>query len=128
MKAFFTLLALLLLLISPAMAADEPQEYTSGDYGYILLDDGTAEITRYFGTAAVVHLPDTIDGFTVTSLDDDISTMTSSPKVQRIFIPDTLTHITGNPFREFSALTNFVVSPDHPVFAEIDGVLFAVWE
>ena len=69
MKAFFTLLALLLLLISPAMAVDEPQEYTSGDYGYILLDDGTAEITQYFGTDAVVHLPDTIDGFTVTSLD-----------------------------------------------------------
>lgn len=63
----------LLMLFIPALAEDEPAEYKSGDFGYILLDDGTAEITQYFGTDAVVHLPETIDGFTVTSLDDNIS-------------------------------------------------------
>lgn len=123
MKRYLPLLLLLMLFI-PTLAEDEPTEYKSGDFGYILLDDGTAEITQYFGTDAVLRLPETIDGFTVTSLGDDISTMISSPEVQRIFIPDTLTHTTGNPFQMFSALTNFVVSPDHPVFAEMEGVLF----
>lgn len=120
----YLLLLLLLTLFAPALAEEEPVEYKSGDYGYILLDDGTAEITRYTGTDAILRLPETIDGFTVTSLDDDISTMSSYTEVQRIFIPDTITHITGNPFQMFSALTNFVVSPDHPVFAEMEGVLF----
>lgn len=55
MKRYLPLLLLLLMLFIPALAEAEPTEYKSGDFGYILLDDGTAEITQYFGTDAVVH-------------------------------------------------------------------------
>ena len=45
-------LALLLCLCAPAVA-DEPIEYRAGDYRYVLLADGTAEIVAY--TLGVWH-------------------------------------------------------------------------
>ena len=41
-----------------------------------------------------------------------------------ITIPDSVTSMRGNPFPACKYLTTIKVSPDHPVFATIDGVLF----
>ena len=41
---------------------------TSGDYKYQVLDDGTAEITRYNGSATYLEIPLEIDGYSVTSI------------------------------------------------------------
>ena len=47
---------------------DTPKELTSGDYTYVVLEDGTAKITKYNGTSDEIErdLPSEIDGKTVT--------------------------------------------------------------
>lgn len=42
--------------------------YTSGDFEYTVLDDGTAEITGYNGSATELEIPSTLDGHNVTGL------------------------------------------------------------
>ena len=44
--------------------------------------------------------------------------------LQSVHLPDSLTELTGNPFWGCKQLIRFTVSPDHPVLALIDGVLF----
>ena len=41
-----------------------------------------------------------------------------------VLLPDSLVSMSGNPFAGFSDLSLVHVSPDHPVFALVDGVLF----
>lgn len=41
---------------------------SSDDFEYTVLDDGTAEITNYTGSATEVTIPSEIDGYTVTSI------------------------------------------------------------
>ena len=40
----------------------------SGDYSYLILEDGTAGISCYFGNEENVVIPDTIDNIKVTSM------------------------------------------------------------
>lgn len=43
---------------------------TSGDFEYVVLEDGTAEITDYTGTAADLTIPSKLDGYAVTQIGD----------------------------------------------------------
>ena len=96
--ACFLALALLIATSCCAMA-DEPETFTSGDWEYRVLADGTAEITEYSKpNATSVQIPETLDGRKVTNI--------------------------ATSFYAFSN-SSFVVSPDHPAFAVIDGVLFS---
>lgn len=111
----------------------------SGDFAYTLQADGTARIIGYFGEAETVSIPDEMDGHTVTAISDravsDIAVMVRAStllgagpvggtEIGRIVIPDSLTDITGNPFRGLSRLTTIEVTQEHPTLAVIDGVLF----
>ena len=58
---------LLMVLVTNGVMADE-DVFTSGDYQYCILEDGTAEITRYSGEDSVLKIPNTLDGKTVTSI------------------------------------------------------------
>ena len=98
------LLALVVLMTAalPAMAeGEEPKRYEYGDFTYILLDDGTAEIVYYNSddNSTEIKIPDQLDGYTVSS-------------------------VSGNPFQFGKQVINFDVAPDNPYFAVIDGVLF----
>ena len=44
------------------------EEFRSGDFAYILLEDGTAGITQYKGWDAAVVIPESLDGYPVTSI------------------------------------------------------------
>lgn len=118
----FLVLFLSLLLLPAAWAEEAPNEYRFGDYTYILSEDGTATITAYFGNADVLVIPDTVNDFSVTSIEDDAFYLCES--LTSVAIPDSVTHMTANPFAFCFALNEIRVSPDHPVFAAIDGVLF----
>lgn len=123
----------------------EPTKYTSGDYEYILLEDGTVEITKYTGNDTEVTVPETLDGYSVTGIGDDAFFMCTSLTVitlpegltsignfaffyceslTGITLPDSVVEMGINPFLACEKLTNIWVSPDNPVFATIDGVLF----
>ena len=104
-KWLIGLLAAALTLFTGFAAAEEADTLTSGDWEYQMLEDGTAEITNYLRhvdydiDTIEIHIPDELDGITVSS-------------------------IKGNPFRNYDA-TAFTVSPDHPYFEVVDGVLFS---
>ena len=58
----------------------------------------------------------------VTSIGD--SAFEYCDQLESIAIPDTLTHIGDSAFSSTRALRKFDLSPEHPVFEVVDGVLF----
>ena len=123
----------------------EQETFTCGDYEYALLDDGTAEITKYHGEAEALEVPGELDGYAVTAIGDgafygcfgltDVTIPGSVTAIgdsafalcfglTAIAIPDSLTTIGANPFYHCENLTQITVSPDHPVLETIGGVLF----
>lgn len=149
MKRLLSFLLAFILLPVPFAAArgeKEPEIFTSGDFQYALLEDGTAEIRRYTGKTDNLTIPDTLDGHPVTSIGyrafysceslknitlpdsvtaigdyafNDCSSLTS------ITIPDSVASVGANPFLGCEALTKIMVSPEHPALAVIDGILFS---
>ena len=120
-KLFIAILLAALCLLACA-AADEPTVYQRGNFKFILLEDGTAEITGYTGNSANLVVPDTLDGYKVTGIGDDA--FYSCDSLTSITIPDSVTQMGANPFRFCEKLTSIRVSPGHPTLATIDGVLF----
>ena len=149
MKRLLSFLLAFILLLVPFAAArgeKEPEIFTSGDFQYALLEDGTAEIRRYTGKTENLTIPDTLDGHPVTSIGyrafysceslknitlpdsvtaigdyafNDCSSLTS------ITIPDSVASVGANPFLGCEALTKIMVSPEYPALAVIDGILFS---
>ena len=138
--------AVLVLAASLPAAAEKRQTYTSGDYKYVLLDDGSAEITKYSGEDSALALPAQLDGYKVTSIGAEAffyrtglqsiaipagitnigdGAFGACKGLRNITIPDSVTTVGYNPFRLCENLTKIVVSPDHPALAVIDGVLFS---
>ena len=148
-KWFVSLLMVVVMMCAcwtGVLAEDEEREtFTSGDYEYALLDDGTVEITKYNGNAAKLIIADTLDGKKVTSIGDMAfhwhSSLTSvtipnsvtsigddaffaCDSLTSITIPDSVAQIGANPFTSCFSLKIISVSPEHLYFAAIDGVLF----
>ena len=48
----------------------EQKTFTCGDYEYAMLDDGTAELTKYRGEAEALEVPGELDGYAVTAIGD----------------------------------------------------------
>ena len=173
MKRLSLILALLLCfgLCSIARAEGEepaPEVFTSGDYTYILLEYGTAEITKYSGKESDLVIPSVLDGvpvmrigdsafsmrFSLTSviisngittigdhafylcthltsvtISDSVTTVcdgafSGCKSLTGVTVPDSVTSMGINPFSYCEKLTSLQVSPNHPVFASIDNVLF----
>ena len=70
---------------------------TSSDYMYKVLPDGTAEITDYTGDESVINIPETIDGYKVTSIGDEAFYRYIS--LTTITIPNSVTSIGRNAFQ-----------------------------
>ena len=79
----------------------------SGDYQYILLTDGTAELTNYTAYAKVLTVPAQIDGHAVVSIGRDA--FTNSELLSNITLPDYLTTIGIDAFYECSSLTSITL-------------------
>ena len=139
------IVVMLCICWTSALADEERETFTSEDYEYALLDDGTVEITRYYGNAEKLTIPDTLGGKKVTSIGNrtflwcDSLTSVIIPdsvtsigdgaffacdSLTSITIPDSVAQISENPFTSCSSLKIISVSPEHLYFAAIDGVLF----
>ena len=93
-----------------------------------LYSDGTAEITKYTGSDKDVVIPSTIEGHTVTSLEQEVFYKTTT--VETIHIPATVIHM-GHPgdvvittFDGTKSLRSITVEEGNPVYFSRDGVLF----
>ena len=56
--------------ISVQATETEGITYISGDYEYVISKKNTAEIKKYKGSATTLDIPETIDGYMVTRIDD----------------------------------------------------------
>ena len=111
-KCFLALLMVVVMMFAcwtGAVAEDECETFTSGDYEYALLDDGTVEITNYSGYAKKLTIPNMLNGKKVTSIGDDaffICTFLLS-----VTIPNSVTSIGDSAFSSCTSLTSVTI-PD----------------
>ncbi len=115
---------LCLMLVFIMMAACATAE-SNDDWKYIVSEDGTLQLRRYLGTSNDLIFPSVLDSRIVTS----IGTGNLNNLFYRIghypasiSIPDSVISIM--PDALLIKLNGIYVSPDHPVFATIDGTLF----
>ena len=113
-KKWFVALLLIVVMMcacwTGVLAEDvERETFTSGDYEYALLDDGTVEITGYNGKAEKLTIPDTLAGKKVTSIGDMAFHWRSS--LTSISIPNSVTSIGDYAFSWCKSLTSITI-PD----------------
>jgi len=97
--------------------------YPCGDFRYIVRDDGTAAIVRYYGKTEELVIPGEMDGLSVTGADRNA--FLELDELKKVTLPDSLKDFVICPFVRCRNLTEIVVSPDHPYLEVIDGVLFS---
>ena len=99
------------MLLSVPVMAEEPAEmiYEEGDFRYAILDDGTAEITKYTGTAKVLAIPAVLGGYPVTRIGD--RAFYNCKSLTDITIPDSVTSIGYEAFYVCIKLTSVTI-PD----------------
>ena len=121
------IICFILFLFCPFALSEEVEKevFTSGDYEYILLDDGTAEITNYkyyyqYDNFNVV-IPSTLDGHRVTAIGD--YAFEKRDNLSSIVIPNDICIIGANLFLGNHYSLNIIVSPDHPTLEVLDGAL-----
>lgn len=109
-------------------AAETDDTYTlSGDFMYSVTHDGTACIEDCKSTAAVLEIPDKLDGLAVTELGsrafgDDPE---NNPFTE-ISLPASIEYISSeNPFMYCAKLKNISVSEDNENYCSEDGVLYS---
>ena len=114
--------AVMCLLVSLNVLAEEPERFTSGNCEYTILDEGTVELWHYTGAnEEEFEVPEEVNGYKVTSIGKYAF---GFPNILKsIKLPESINHIEGNSFMACKNIS-FLISPDHPYFAIIDGVLF----
>jgi hypothetical protein len=78
-------------------------------FKYTTLEDGTIEVTEFYGKGSVLYMPKKIDGKTITSIGE--RTFKDSTQLERIYIPKTVTKIAEWGFSYLENLTKIKI-PD----------------
>lgn len=109
---------------TPAAEAEntEPVEVESGDFTYIVGEDGTATIIKYNAQGEEVEIPETIDSVTVTGIGANAF---MQKNLKKIALPATVNSLAEeNPFAALLFLEEITVAEGNKSYATSDGVLF----
>lgn len=108
MKKLISLMlcALLCLALLPA-TAETVEPTVSGDYEYVVLEDGTAEIAKYTGAADALDIPAELDGLPVTAIGR--RAFSSCDSLTAVTIPEGVTSIGEKAFVYCTALTGVTI-------------------
>ena len=122
-KALSIILVVAALLTVFASCSKESKPIDSGDYTYVILEDNTAKITKYNGTADVVELdiPESFDDVTVTVIGEEAFAGVQTIKV--VNFPSTLLTIEEGAFKGSSIKKAFMRSAKK-VFHAVDNTKF----
>lgn len=117
MKKFLSLLLSISILISVTLALPvsingvETQTVdigtVNGDYEYTVADDGTAEITKYNGTANILTIPSEIEGYEVTQIANHA--FYGCKSITKLTIPSSVETIGEYAFASCSGITNLTI-------------------
>ena len=77
---------------------------TNGDFEYLVFDDGTAEITGYYGSATELEVPNIIDGYTVLYI--GYRAFKSCNSITDVIIPNSVTSIGVESFANCANIRN----------------------
>ena len=108
-KVISLLLAVMMILSSLPFAGISALAATSGDFEYKILEDGTAEITGYTGSAETLEIPSALDSYTVTSIGANV--FYDCDSLTNITIPNSVTSIGDRAFEYCTSLTSITI-PD----------------
>lgn len=111
--ALLTALSLLAFGMTCVAAEEKPEEFNSGDYTYVLLDDETVTITGYHGSDSMVTIPDQLEGKMVTGIGDKAFLRCKS--MTSVTIPDSVTRIG---LLTFDKCNNLTVTVSRDSFAK----------
>ena len=94
-KVSYILLSIIMLfsVLSLSVIAAQPETFTSGDYEYKVLEDGTVEIEKYKGTDASVNIPGELDGKKVSAL--SMIAFKNNEALTSVVIPEGITTARG---------------------------------
>lgn len=120
MKRIISRLVSLLFCFGAYALAEETEEKrtdSTGDYEYVLLEDGSTEIIRYTGTVEHLKIPAELDGYPVTSIGDDAFRNYSFPDIlddefsncdnlTSVNLPNSVTSIGDHAFSDWDSLTS----------------------
>ena len=104
------------------MAADKYIE--SGEYIYIILDNGTVKITKYMGEGKNVNIPSQIDGKNVTSI--GVRAFYCNTNLTSITIPNNITSILTEAFYNCPRLNSITIP--RQVVTIGDGAFSYQWD
>lgn len=115
-----------------ALAADNtkstaPVVASASDFQYRLVPTNNPQklaITKYTGTATQVIIPSYINGYPVSVI--SASTFKGNSNITYVYIPATVTSISGNPFNLCTSLYAIDVDPNNTRLKSIDGVLYTL--
>ena len=115
---------------------------TSGDYEYIIMSNGSIELTKYTGSASVVNIPSEIDGKAVKQLfctfqnntnvtsvnipngvSDLTHTFIDCTNLTSVNIPNSVTNI-SDAFNGCTSLTSITVDSNNEYYSSQDGCLY----
>ena len=88
-----------------AEETEAPIVYTSGDYKYVLLEDGTAQISAWrIRDESELEVPSSLDGYEVSSIGE--RAFYNCDSLSSITLPDGLESIGDEAFRECNSLSS----------------------
>jgi len=97
----------------------------SGDWGYDVLSNGIVRITEYYGPEmADMVIPSQLDGHTITVVFVDVFS-SCGYQMKTVFIPKTITGISGRVFSRCTQLEEIKVEAENPNYTTVDGVLYS---
>lgn len=117
MKCIISRLVSLLFCFGAYALAEEIEEKrtdSTGDYEYVLLEDGSTEIIRYTGTVEHLKIPAELDGYPVTSIGNDAfrnysffdDEFSNCDNLTSVNLPNSVTSIGDHAFSGCDSLTS----------------------
>ena len=105
----------------PPWYDDQSERFTCGDFEYMLLDDGTASITKYNGADTTANIPSEVNDVTVTEV---YYYTFYSKAVEIVNIPATVKKIYDDAILYCYNFKAINVDEDNALYSSADGVLF----